>query len=362
MDAIINIAREFCADKEIVSLKPLNAGHINDTNLVKCAGDYRFILQKINKNVFKRPDEVMSNIGKVTDHIRAKLKAAGEDYVNGVLSFLSTGEGKLYYTDSEGEYWRAYVFVDGDCFQICESEELFTRVGEAFGRFQQQLSDFDASELFESIKNFHNTESRYADFEEAVKSDAVSRAAKVSAEIEFVRSRKDDCSYIVKGIESGRFPLRVTHNDTKLNNIIMDKATGKGLCVIDLDTVMPGSMLYDFGDAIRFGAASAAEDETDLSKVFVRPEMFDAFAKGYIAGLEGSATENEIRAFPLAAKIITLETGIRFLTDYLNGDTYFKTAYPNHNLDRARNQFKLVQSIEENTDILNSIVEKYIWV
>ena len=360
MDKIIDIARKFCADKEIVSVSQLNAGHINDTHLVKCEGDYRLVLQKINKNVFKKPEEVMSNIGKVTDHIRAKLKAAGEDHVNGVLSFLSTEEGNLYYKDSDGEYWRAYVFVDGDCFQICESEDLFSRVGAAFGRFQQQLSDFDASELFESIKNFHNTESRYRDFETAVAVDVAGRASSVANEIEFVRSRKEVCSYIVKGIEDGTFPLRVTHNDTKLNNIIMDKVTGNGLCVIDLDTVMPGSMLYDFGDAIRFGAASAAEDETDLSKVFVRTEMFDAFTKGYISGLEGSATEDEIRAFPMSAKIITFEIGIRFLTDYLNGDVYFKTAYSEHNLDRARNQFKLVESIEEKMSVLNSIVEKYI--
>ena len=360
MNAIIDIATKFCFNRKIESVKALNSGHINDTNLVKCEDSYRFVLQKINKNVFKAPEEVMANIDKVTSHIRQKLKDAGEDYENGVLSFLKTDDGKLFYVDADGEYWRAYTFVDGDCFQVCESAELFTKVGEAFGRFQKQLSDFDASVLFETIKNFHNTESRYNDFEASVSNDAANRASTVSDEIEFVRCRKEDCSYIVNGIRSGVFPLRVTHNDTKLNNIIMDKATGKGLCVIDLDTVMPGSMLYDFGDAIRFGATSAAEDETDLSKVFVRPEMFDAFTKGYIDGLGGSATKDEILGFPMAAKIITFETGIRFLTDYLNGDTYFKTAYAAHNLDRARNQFKLVESIEENISVLNSIVEKYI--
>lgn len=355
---IIEIAKKFYPDGEEYSIHPLHTGHINDTFVVAC-GCPKLVIQRINKNVFKRPEDVMENICKITEHIRAKLEKCCGDVENGVLSFITVGDVP-YVIDDRGEYWRAYHFIDGDCLQTCDSEDIFTQVGVSFGKFQQQLSDFDASELHETIADFHNTEVRYANFERAVEEDTVNRASSVQAEINFVRERKAECSHIVRGIKEGRFPLRVTHNDTKLNNIIVDKETGVGLCVIDLDTVMPGSMLYDFGDAIRFGASSAVEDETDLSKVYIKPNMFEAFVKGFIEGLDGSATTEEILAFPLSSKIITLEIGMRFLTDYLCGDTYFRTAYSQHNLDRARNQFKLVESIEDNMSVLDNIVKKYI--
>ena len=223
-----------------------------------------------------------------------------------------------------------------------------------------QLADYDASGLCETIPNFHNTPSRYADFEAALVRNASGRADRAADAVEFVKAHKDVCSYIADRIAAGVLPLRVTHNDTKLNNILIDKATGKPICIIDLDTVMPGSVLFDFGDAIRFGASSAAEDEKDLSAVFMREDMFEAFAGGFIGGLEGSLTDTEILELPMGALVITLETGIRFLNDYLDGDTYFRTHYPEHNLDRARNQFKLVADMEAKMPEMLKVVKKYL--
>ena len=223
-----------------------------------------------------------------------------------------------------------------------------------------QLSDYDAGELRETIPNFHNTPSRLNDFKIALEKDTAGRAASIKEDIQFVLDHSEICSYIMDKIAEGELPLRVTHNDTKLNNILMDSETGEPVCVIDLDTIMPGSVLFDFGDAIRFGASSAAEDETDLSKVYMREDAFEAFAKGFVSGLEGSLSESEILELPMGALIITLETGIRFLTDYLNGDTYFRIHYPQHNLDRARNQFALVRDMEEKMPCMREIVKKYI--
>ncbi len=356
---ITDIVTRFHFGPEVTEIVENKIGHINSTYIAKTADGERYVLQRINKNVFKHPEYVMENIVLVTDHIRKKLQDQGKDFENGTLNFLSCGENH-YIIDENGEYWRAYRYIDGNCYQSCDSTELFEKVGIAFGNFQCMLADFDASLLKESIPNFHNTPDRYRLFELAVKEDAASRAASVADEIEFVRARRNDCSFIVDGIENGIFPLRVTHNDTKLNNIVMDKNTGEGLCVIDLDTVMPGSMLYDFGDSIRFGASSARDDETDLDKVYFIPEMFEACAKGYIKGLGGSATQAEILAFPEAARIITLETGIRFLTDYLNGDKYFRILYAEQNLNRARTQFKLVSDAEAKADQLLAIIKKLI--
>ncbi len=340
----------------VVDIAENKIGHINNTYILQTEKGDRFVLQRINKNVFKRPEDVMHNFVLVTDHIRKKL---ADDPEHTTLQLVKSGEN-YYAVDPDGDYWRAYHYVEGECYQSCDSTALFEKVGQAFGRFQGQLADFDASLLRESLVNFHNTADRYRLFELSVAKDVAGRAASVADEIAFVRARREVCSYIVDGIANGTFPLRVTHNDTKLNNIIMNGETGEGRCVIDLDTVMPGSMLYDFGDAIRFGASSTAEDETDLSKVYFIPEMFEAFAKGYIDGLDGRATEAEILAFPESARIITLEIGIRFLTDYLDGDTYFRTKYATHNLDRARNQFKLVSDAEAKADVLLAIVKKFI--
>ena len=348
----------FSFGSPVTGVKECTFGHINGTFFVDTEKD-RFVLQRINKNVFKKPWEIMANVVGVTDHIRAKLAASGGDVENGALHFVPAGD-RYYYVDGAGEYWRAYRFIAGDCYQQCDSADLFCRVGRAFGHFQNQLADYDAATLFEVIPDFHNTVKRYEAFEAAVAADVCGRAKDCKAEIAFVRARREVCALIVKGLADGRFPLRVTHNDTKLNNVIMDQKTGEGLCVIDLDTVMPGSLLYDFGDAIRYGASSAAEDETDLSKVFIKPDLFAAFTEGYVQGTEGAMTRDETLALPESARVLTLETGIRFLTDHLSGDTYFRIHHAGHNLERARNQFKIVESIEQQRDALDGIVRKYL--
>jgi hypothetical protein len=237
---------------------------------------------------------------------------------------------------------------------------LFCKVGRAFGAFQRELSDFDASVLHEAIPNFHHTGKRFDAFLKAVNEDAAGRKAICEEEIRFILDREDKASFVVDRLRDGRLPLRVTHNDTKLNNIMMDRKTGEGLAVIDLDTVMPGSMLYDYGDAIRFGASSAPEDETDLSKIFLRMDMFEAFTEGFLKGLGGAATEEEILALPMGAYMLTFEQAMRFLTDYLNGDTYFKVRDARHNLERTRAQITLLQDIEARMDDMIAVVRKYL--
>ena len=361
----LRIAGKFVTDGTPVAAEECCTGHINQTFFITCEGGacspHRYVLQEINTSIFKNPDEVMENIYRVTGHIRRKLAENGGDAELGTLCIVDTVAGNWIYRTDDGDVFRMYEFTEGTvCLQNVESAEMFGKVGYAFGHFQRQLSDFDALLLHESIPHFHDTVSRFRDFMTAVSEDRAGRAESVKPEIQFVLDREKTCSYIMDRIADGRLPLRVTHNDTKLNNILLDKNTMEGLCVIDLDTVMPGSVLCDFGDSIRFGASSAAEDETDLNAVYMRLEMFDAFAEGFIGGLDHALTEEEIKDMPMGALILTLETGIRFLTDYLNGDTYFRILYPQHNLDRARNQFKLVTDMEVKMPLMDAIIKKYI--
>lgn len=361
MREILELAKKFNIPSEPVDLCECKVGHINSTYFIYCSDGEKYVLQNINTSIFKDTDILMNNIVGVTSHIRKKLEAEGKDPMRGTLNFYCAETGLYYYKDEEGRCWRLYKYVDRvDCFQSAESTELLERVGRAFGHFQMQLADYDAGALKETIPNFHNTTSRLNDFKIALEKNAAGRAASIPDDIAFVLDHSEVCSYIMDKIADGTIPLRVTHNDTKLNNILMDSKTGEPVCVIDLDTIMPGSVLFDFGDAIRFGASSAAEDETDLSKVYMREDAFDAFAKGFVGGLEGSLSEEEIMELPMGALIITLETGIRFLTDYLNGDTYFRIHYPQHNLDRARNQFALVRDMEKKMPRMREIVKKYI--
>lgn len=360
-DRILQIAKKFNITTEPLTFRECTDGHINGTYFIYDENGKRYVLQRINTSVFKNPDILMENIFGVTSHIRGKLNASGGDARRGTLNFLTTVEGAKYFRDEDGSCWRLYDYIGGVVsYQSADSPKLFERVGRAFGHFQMQLADYDTSKLEETIPDFHNTPVRFNTFCEAVRNDAASRAREVPDDIQFVLERKTICSYITDRINAGILPLRVTHNDTKLNNILMDKATGTPVCVIDLDTVMPGSVLFDFGDAIRFGASSAAEDETDLTRVFMREDMFEAFARGFIGGLDGSLTDAEILDLPMGAMIITLETGIRFLTDYLNGDTYFRIHYPKQNLDRARNQFALVRDMEKKMRDMLLTVKKYI--
>ena len=331
-------------------------GHINDTFLV--VAEKRYILQRMNTDIFTRPVELMENIVSVTEHIRKKTEELGGDAERCSLNVVPTLEGKRYFKDSDGCYWRLYDFVEGTVTKerVEDSKDFYT-CAKAFGNFQQMLSDFDAEMLTEPIANFHNTPWRYENLMAAVKDDKCGRLKDVIAEVEFAKAREEFCKTLESARAQGNLPLRVTHNDTKLNNILFDDKTSEPVCVIDLDTVMPGYSVNDFGDSIRFGANTAAEDETDLSKVSLDLDLFRVYAEGFIRGCGGSLTETELELLPIGAIMMTLECGMRFLTDYLEGDTYFKIHRPNHNLDRARNQFALVSDMERKLDNMKKIIE-----
>lgn len=350
---------EICSKFSInTTIKSYGNGHINDTYL--CDSTPRFILQKINTNVFKNPEEVMENIYNVTEHLRAKITAAGGDAARETLTLIRTRDGKNFYRDESGCY-RMYNFVeDSVSYDFVQNPVQLYHAGSAFGKFQKMLNDFPADKLHETIVDFHNTPERVNQLEEAVSNDAAGRLGKVSAELETARRYSKYAAEITGAIACGEVPLRVTHNDTKLNNVLFDAKTDKGMCVIDLDTVMPGSLLYDFGDALRFGASSGAEDETDLEKIWFDLEKFEQFAKGFLEETADCLTERETELLPLSALLMTYECGTRFLADYLNGDTYFKIHRENHNLDRARTQFKLVEDIEKKLGKMSDIVKKYI--
>ncbi|MCI9218659.1 MAG: aminoglycoside phosphotransferase family protein [Lachnospiraceae bacterium] len=318
-------------------------GHINDTFLVTMP---RYILQRINTSIFRNPEELMENIENVTGFLREKLGEAGEDFERGTLQVVPAKDGGSYYKVDDDNVFRVYRFVEGTkSIENSKTPKDLYEAGVGFGHFQKLLADFPVEKLHETIQDFHHTPKRIEALREAIRQDRAGRAGSVQREIDFALENASWADCVVKGMEAGRIPVRVTHNDTKINNILFDRDTGKAVCVIDLDTVMPGSMLYDFGDALRIGGSSAAEDETDLDKVWFEEGAFEAFAKGYLSEMRETLTEAEMALLPLSVKLMTYECGIRFLTDYLNGDTYFKIHREHHNLDRARNQFKLVADI-----------------
>jgi len=331
-------------------------GHINDTYIVSAAPKY--ILQRINSDVFPNPPAVMENIINVTDFLRNKIREAGGDPSRETLQFIPSDENKSYYLDGDGNYYRAYYFIDNVVSHSTVDDPIqLYHAAKAFGKFQNLLADYPAETLHETIVQFHDTKKRFRDFKTAVENNLSGRADLVKEEIQFVLDREADCSVVVDAIQKGDIPLRVTHNDTKLNNVLLDAVTGEGVCVIDLDTVMPGSLLYDYGDALRFGGSSGAEDEQDLSKIWFVMENFEAFTKGFLEEVT-SITDKELELLAFSIKLMTLECGCRFLTDYLNGDTYFKVKYPEHNLHRCRTQFKLVSEMESKMDEMNAIVHK----
>ena len=345
-------------------VKPFGAGHINETYAVYMSEDgtdsLSYILQRVNTNVFKNPKEVMENIVGVTEFLRKRILAQGGDPNRETLNYIRTKAGENFFEDSEGKPWRCYNFIeDSICYQAVQQPEQFYQSAKSFGLFLKQLCDYPAHTLHETIPNFHNTKSRWKDFEKAVQRDVKNRAVMCEKEIVFVQQRKQDCAVLMDWLDSGKLPLRVTHNDTKLNNILFDERTGKGLCIIDLDTIMPGLVANDFGDSIRFGASTAAEDEKDLSKVHFDIELYELYVKGYLETAGNVLTAQEKESLAWGARIITLECGIRFLTDYLQGDSYFKTERPHQNLDRARTQFKLVQEMEEQFEQMQEIIKKY---
>ena len=327
-------------------------GHINHTYKITTDTGCEYILQRINKHVFKDPAKVMANVSAVTNFLHARLEDP-----RGALHFIPTLQGQYYHQDSDGEFWRMYDFVEGFCLDAPESEQDFYESALAFGRFQQMLTDFPANTLYETIPNFHNTPDRFRQLKESIRSDNMGRAAAVQKEIAFALAQEERGATLQKMLESGELPLRVTHNDTKLNNVLLDKTNRKSLCVLDLDTVMPGLSAYDFGDSIRFGAATAAEDASDASKMKLDLHLYRVYTQGFLEAAP-SLTDTEIRVLPWGALIMTLEVGIRFLKDYLDGDLYFKTAYETHNLVRARTQLALVADMLEKWDEMNAIVQE----
>lgn len=356
---VAKIVKSFLPDDEVLFCKPIGNGHINTTYLVE-TDKHQYCLQEINTNIFSNVEGLMSNIDKVTEHIRKKAVAKGEDPHRATLNFLPNVINGKKFALSEKNAYRMYEFI-GDVFTIEKMEDPtnFYSAGLGFGGFAKELSDFDASQLIETIVNFHNTASRYKDFKKAIEYNYNNRLSDIEDEVAFVKARKAFMSLFVDKLANGDLPLRVTHNDTKINNILFDRETGSPAAVIDLDTVMPGSYLYDFGDAIRSGATHAAEDERDLSIVDFDLGLFEQFTKGYLEACGDSLTKEEIKMLPYSSIMLTLECGMRFLTDHLNGDTYFKVHRENHNLDRARTQFKLVDEMEKHLDEMTTIINKY---
>ena len=360
MVSIENIVAAFEVEGKVSEYVPFGNGHINDTRLVTMDNGVQYVLQRINKNVFKRPDLLMENYVGVTKFIRKKIEEMGGDPLREVLNAIYTKDGKPYTIDEEGQYWRLLVYVTESIgYDKVERPEQFYDSAVSFGDFQYMLRDYPAETLHETIVNFHNTPDRYRQLMEAIENNAAGRLAEVGAEVEFAKARREFAATLENAHKEGRLPLRVTHNDTKLNNILFDINTGKTLCVVDLDTIMPGYSVNDFGDSIRFGATTALEDETDLSKVNFDISLYELYVKGFVEGAKGGLTEGELEMLPIGAIMMTFECGMRVLADYLNGDTYFRIHRPSHNLDRCRNQFKLVADMESQLDQMRAIVKKY---
>jgi len=353
---VLAIAREFRLQGEATSFAPYGNGHINDTYRVVCrSGDapVRYILQRINRHVFRDPGAVMENIERVTLHLAAQM-ADDPDRDRHAPMLIPTHDGRNRHVDRQGESWRAFRFVEGTrSAETAESPQLAYEAARAFGRFQHQLASLPPPRLRETISDFHHTPKRFNALRRAIEADPCNRAALAGPEIEFALARES-----MTGILLGaNLPERITHNDTKLNNVLFDEVTGEGICIIDLDTVMPGLAPYDFGDMVRTTTSPSAEDERDLAKVGMQFHLFEALVRGYLSAGSEFLTESEKESLAFSGKLITFEVGIRFLADYLSGDTYFKVHREGHNLDRCRTQFKLVESIESQEAEMNRLVK-----
>jgi hypothetical protein len=357
------IVQEFDFKGDFSSAESYGEGHINDTyiaNFKVNGSTQRYILQRINHHVFRDPEGLMSNIQDVTAHLRGKIKIAGGDPKRESLTLIPTVDEKFYIRTEEGDYWRGYLFINNArTYESVENLDHVYHAAKAFGNFQNLLSDYPSENLFVTIPDFHNTQKRFGTFVESVEKDELNRARLSKPEIEFVTQRVKDTSVLVDKLRKGELPERITHNDTKFNNVMIDNDTGAGVCVIDLDTVMPGLSLYDFGDAIRSLANPAAEDERDLSLVNFDLQRFDYYTRGYLDAVGEVLTPEEIKNLPFSAILMTLECGMRFLTDHLQGDIYYKIQRKNQNLDRCRTQFKMVADMEEQFDDMVRIVEGY---
>ncbi len=359
---IKEICSKFWVYGDFMVAVPFGTGHINDTYQVTYdQGGIRlhYTLQRINKSVFTEPEKVMENVDRVTAHLLSKIHALHIETRKRTIRLLRTPDNKPYALDGNGDVWRMYVFVEhARSYDVMESENQVYGAAQAFGQFQNDLVDLPGGRLHETIPDFHNTPKRLEALKKAIAADTHGRAAGVQKEIEFALSREADTRLLLDLHNSGDIPERITHNDTKLNNILIDDLTGEGICVLDLDTVMPGLSLYDFGDMVRTGSNSAEEDEVNLDNVNMRFNMYEAMLRGYLSSTGNFLTPAERENLPFSGKLITLEIGMRFLTDYLNGDVYFKVKRPTHNLDRCRNQFKLVESIESQMDDMMALLKQ----
>lgn len=355
---LIEIVNHYSLGEGTPVCEPLGEGHINETMLLTFSGanSEKFVLQRINDKLFN-VEELMHNIILVTEFVRKKTAERGGNPDKECLTVVKTKEGKAFIKVSDG-YYRIYRYINGVSYQVVEKDEDFYKCAQAFGRFANALAEFDATKLFEVIPKFHDTEKRFRDFLNSLEKDASGRAKDVRKEIDFVLKRKNYCSRITSLLKDGTIPVRCTHNDTKLNNVMFDDKTGECIAVIDLDTVMPGSLCYDFGDAIRFGCNTSTEDEKDLNLVHFDIHLFKAFVKGYLSSIGNGITEAERNELAFSAILMTYECGMRFLADHLDGDKYFRIAHENHNLDRARTQFKLIEDMEKLLPEMEQIVEE----
>ena len=357
------LVSNFQFEGEFIHAERHDSGHINDTYVAHFrtsnARVHRYLVQRINHQVFREPAQVMKNVAAVTEHLREKISAAGGDPERETLTIIPTLEGETCYHTEEGEWWRAFILIEGaQTYEMAPSLDHVYNAGKAFGKFQRLLGDFPAGQLYETIPNFHHTGMRFEAFVEALQNDVQNRARSVGTEIDFVHSRAGDTSVLIDLLERGQVPERVTHNDTKFDNVMIDDETGEGICVIDLDTVMPGCSLYDLGDGVRSITNTAAEDERDLSKVQFSLVRFEQFSKGFLDATRGTLTPGEVDHLPFSARLMTFEVGMRFLTDYLDGDIYFRTHRQDHNLDRCRTQFKLLREMEEKSDRMMRLVQE----
>jgi Ser/Thr protein kinase RdoA (MazF antagonist) len=356
--SLARIAGSFALDGDFLDAAEIPSGHINSTfrATFREAGGAtrRYVIQRINAEVFPDPRAVMRNVERVTRHLRGKEHAGDR-----TLRLRPSRDGRAWFEADDGGVWRCYDFIEG-CVthDIVANPRQAWQAAQAFGRFQQLVSDLPAEEIEETLPDFHHTRKRYERLMEIAAADPLGRAAGVAEELDFARNRERDCPVLVDLLDSGEIPRRITHNDTKLNNVMIDAASDEAVCVIDLDTVMPGAALYDFGDLVRTATSPAAEDERDLSKVAMRLPMFEALAAGYLGAAGSFLTEAEVARLAFAGKLITLETGLRFLADHLAGDRYFKIHRPGHNLDRCRTQFKLVADIERQLPAMDAIVHR----
>ena len=355
------VLQNFNIDGTLINVAPYGFGHINSTYLVVYENDgktSRYILQKINTSLFKSVDELMSNIALVTDFNRERIIKRGGNPDRESLTVIKTKSGENYYRREDGECFRVFIFIENTvAYQTVTKPKDFYYSAIAFGSFSNLLAEFDASKLYEILPNFHNTKVRYQNFLAALEKDEFDRAKDCQKEIEFIKAREHYYSKIVDLLESGKMPFKVTHNDTKLNNVLLDDKTGEPVAVIDLDTIMPGSLCYDFGDSIRFGCNPCDEDEKDLSKVNFRLDLYEIYLKGYLEAVGERITAIEKENLAFGSILMTIECGMRFLTDYLSGDTYFRTHRPGQNLDRTRTQLKLVADMENVFDQMNALVK-----